>query len=268
MAVPYAELIGDPVAHSKSPTIHRFWLREMGIVGDYRALRLGPDELAGYLARRRSDPDWRGCNVTMPYKEKVADLLDGVDPFARRIGAVNTVVNRDGFLIGTNTDWQGVNLALEPVGAAGKRVVLIGAGGAARAAVEELRQAEAAHLTILNRSEDKARDLLLRFGGRGATGPVGGDPEADLLINATPLGMAGQPPLAVGLSRLSDAATVFDMVYDPLETELLAEARRRGFRIVDGLAMLVWQASMAFTHFFGEPPPGPDSPRLRELLAS
>lgn len=267
MGVPYAEVIGDPVVHSKSPLIHKFWLRRMEIVGDYKAVRVRPEELADYLARRRADPDWRGCNVTMPCKQAIAEHLDTIDPIARRIGAVNTVINHSaGLLMGTNTDFQGAHFALDASAPAGKKIVLLGAGGAARAVLEELRQVGASHVTILNRSQDKARDLLDRFGLEGTIGPVGGAPAADLLINATSLGMEGQPLLDIDLSALPSDATVFDLVYHPLETPLLAEARRLGLATVDGLTMLIWQASMAFTYFFGEPPPQPDSPELRELL--
>jgi shikimate dehydrogenase len=267
MPVPYAEVIGDPVDHSKSPLIHRFWLRRMNLVGDYKATRVSPEELADYIAARRADPDWRGCNVTMPCKQAIAGHLDSVDPLARRIGAVNTVVAHSaGLLMGTNTDFQGAHFALDGSSPAGKSVVLLGAGGAARAVLEELRQAGASFVTLLNRTEEKARKLLDSSGLPGATGPIGGAPSADLLINATSLGMAGQPPLDLDLSGLHPGATVFDLVYHPLETPLLAEARRRGLRTVDGLTMLVWQASMAFTYFFGEPPPDPDSAELRELL--
>jgi shikimate dehydrogenase len=267
VGIPYAEVIGDPIAHSKSPLIHNFWLRRMNIVGDYRAMRVKSDELADYLAARRTDPDWRGCNVTMPYKEVIAGHIDDVDPVTRRIGAVNTIVNHStGLLIGTNTDFQGVHFALGDSPMAGRKVVLLGAGGAARAVLEELRQAKPSSVTILNRTEDKARDLLRRFDLEGETGPIAGAPSADLLINATSLGMHGQPPLDIQLSGLHPGATVFDMVYHPLETPLLIEARRRGFHAVDGLDMLVWQASMAFTYFFREPPPQPDSAELRELL--
>lgn len=269
MGIPYAEVIGDPVAHSKSPLIHKFWLRQMERVGDYRASRVTPGQLAAYLAERRTDPDWRGCNVTMPYKQAIAAHLDLIDPVARRIGAVNTVISHSAaMLMGTNTDFQGVHFALDGSSPAAKKVVLLGAGGAARAVLEELRQSGASHVTILSRDEDKARELLQAFGLEGATGPIAGAPEADLLINATPLGMVGQPDPDLDLSALHAGATVFDLVYHPLETELLAEARRRALRTVDGLTMLIWQASMAFTYFFGEVPPDPDSAELRELLIS
>lgn len=267
MGVPYAEVIGDPVGHSKSPLIHRFWLRQMNFVGDYKATRVRSNELADYLSARRADPDWRGCNVTMPCKETIARHLDTIDPITRRIGAVNTVIHHStGLLMGTNTDLVGAHFALGDSVPAGKKVVLLGAGGAARAVLEELRQAGASHVTILNRTEEKARHLLDRFGLEGDTGPIGGAPAADLLINATPLGMAGRPALDLDLSALHSGATVFDLVYHPLETPLLLEARRRGLRTVDGLAMLIWQASMAFTHFFREPPLDPEAPELRELL--
>src|SRR3954468_1436768 len=139
MGVPYAEVIGDPIAHSKSPVIHKFWLEKLGMEGDYRRAQVKTGELESYFESRRNDPDWRGCNVTMPHKSDVASFMDDVDPSARRIGAVNTVKRFDQKLVGLNTDWIGLNLALGEHSAAGKDVVLIGAGGAARAALEELR---------------------------------------------------------------------------------------------------------------------------------
>ena len=142
MGVPYAEVIGDPIAHSKSPIIHQFWLRQMKIIGEYKAVRIRPAQLGDYLGDRRRDPNWRGCNVTMPLKEPVSAHVDDIDPVARRIGAVNTVINHStGLLIGTNTDFQGAHFALSGVPSTGRKVVLLGAGGAARAVLEELRQA-------------------------------------------------------------------------------------------------------------------------------
>lgn len=265
MGVPYAEVIGDPIAHSKSPLIHRHWLGQMGFDGDYRATRVTADELPAYLESRRRDPDWRGCNVTMPLKKTVMAEVDAVDPFARRIGAVNTVVRRDEALEGINTDWIGVNLALGE-SRSGDDVVVIGAGGAARAVLAELRMAKPRSIVIMNRSLERARELLERFGLEGDVRPIGAISPADLLINASSLGMAGQPPLDVDLSAMRPGSTVFDLVYHPLETELLKRARAAGLRTLDGLEMLVWQASMAFTHFFGAPPEPAWTPELRELL--
>jgi shikimate dehydrogenase len=265
MGVPYAEVIGDPVAHSKSPLIHRHWLRQMGLKGDYRATRVTADALPDYLESRRADPDWRGCNLTMPLKQAVMDLVDGLDPIARRIGAVNTVIGVERTLEGLNTDWIGVNLSLGEE-QAGKDAVLIGAGGAARAVLAEFSMAKPRSLTIMNRSPAKAQALFERFHLEGDVLPIGPAPPADLLINASSLGMAGHPALDVDLSALRPNALVFDLVYHPLETDLLKRARAAGLRTLDGLEMLVWQASMAFTHFFGAPPEPAWTPQLRELL--
>jgi len=264
--IPYAEVIGDPIAHSKSPTIHKFWLERLGMAGDYQSTRVTSGELADFLSARRADPDWRGCNVSMPHKLVVAPLLDHLDPPSRRIGAINTIVKRDGQLSGTNTDWQGLNLALGDYSASGKDTVLIGAGGAARAALEELRQAKPSSLVILNRDTGKATRLMEEFGFKGEALSLGMLPAADLLINASSLGMAGYPPLDIDLSPLRRGGVVVDMVYYPLETALLRKARSQGLIAVDGLKMLIGQAAMAFTYFFGEPPSEPDSPELRELL--
>jgi shikimate dehydrogenase len=267
MGVPYAEVIGDPVAHSLSPAIHAFWLESMGLDGDYRRTRVRAGELAAYFDSRRDDPDWRGCNVTMPHKQAVLAHLDRLVPTARRIEAVNTIVMTDGELIGHNTDWQGVNLALGDWRAEGKDVVLIGAGGAARAALEELRQAHPRRLLVMNRTPAKAAALLDHFGLTGEAVRIGDPPAADLLINASALGMAGRPPLAPDLSALPPHAIVLDMVYLPLETALLKAARERGLRSIDGLSMLICQASMAFALFFGHAPAARETPALRERLA-
>ncbi|HEX5181912.1 MAG TPA: shikimate dehydrogenase [Allosphingosinicella sp.] len=267
MGIPYAEVIGDPVAHSKSPPIHKFWLGKLGMEGDYRRCRVQPGALRSYLAERWLDPDWRGCNVTMPFKAEIAPLLDAVDPAARRIGAVNTVVRQEVRLAGMNTDWIGLHLALGDHGAGGRDVVLIGAGGAARAALEELRQEAPRSLVVMNRDPAKAAGLLADFGIDGEAMPLGTPPPADLLINASALGMEDHPALDLDLGNLRADAAVLDMVYHPLDTLLLARARARGLIAIDGLRMLVGQAAMAFQYFFKAPPPKPyDDPELRELL--
>lgn len=269
MGVPYAEVIGDPIAHSKSPLIHNFWLEKMGLVGEYRAMRVGPEDLVGYLETRRNDPDWRGCNVTMPLKQLAWKLVDTVDPSTRRIGALNTIVlysSEPGGLAGTNTDWIGLNLALDTYHRRPRRAAVIGTGGAARAAMTELALGEVPHVTVISRSEARAADLLETFGLSGGYLPLNSAPEADLLINASPLGMHGYPSLPVDLSALASGATVADMVYYPLETPLLREARERGLRPVDGIEILIWQASMAFTHFFKDSPADVGFDELRELL--
>jgi shikimate dehydrogenase len=268
MTVPYAEVIGDPIAHSKSPLIHKFWLEELGLPYDYRATRVRAGELDSYFERRRADPLWRGCNVTMPHKIAVIGKVDQMAPEACWIGSVNTVARFFGDpLMGINTDWHAVDLALPSGAAAGKDVILIGAGGGARAAMAALQLAKPRSLTVFNRDRDKAAGLLrdFRMEGRAETlGPA--LPAADLLINASPLGMSGYPPLDLDLSILREGGVVMDMVYAPLETELLRRARSRGLQAVDGLAMLIRQASMSFRYFFEVGCEEPDSPELRELL--
>jgi shikimate dehydrogenase len=265
--VPYAEVIGDPIAHSKSPIIHKFWLEKLGLEGDYRRVQVRTSELGSYVASRRKDPDWRGCNVTMPHKASIAPLLDDVNPSARRIGAVNTVGRFDDAVVGLNTDWIGLHLALGQNSADGKDVVLVGAGGAARAALEALKLATPRSLVILNRDPAKAAGLLSHFGIEGEALPLGDPPAADLLINASALGMVGYPPLDMDISALRAGGAVLDMVYHPLDTPLLEEARRHGLHAIDGLEMLIHQAAAAFQYFFGTSAPEPAAgPELRELL--
>jgi shikimate dehydrogenase len=189
-----------------------------------------------------------------------------VDASARRIGAVNTVTRFDELVLGLNTDWQGLNLALGAHQPAGKDVVLIGAGGAARAALEELKRARPNSLTVMNRDPGKAAGLLAEFGLEGDAVPLGDPPPADLLINASALGMVGYPPLEIDLSVLRPGAAILDMVYHPVDTLLLQQARKRGLAAIDGLQMLVWQAAMAFRFFFGASPEPVESSELRALL--
>jgi shikimate dehydrogenase len=270
----YAEVIGDPISHSKSPMIHGFWLRKLGIDADYRACHVLPGELAAYLARRRSDAAWRGCNVTIPHKEAVARLVDARDARARAVGAVNTVVAGDQ-LLGTNTDVDGVADALSGIDLRGRAALVIGAGGAARSAFAFLADRDCS-VRVLARSADKARRALDDCGVTGEVRPfaAGGHAfdQAAVLINATQLGMTGQPPMPGfvidGLARMADDAMVFDMVYAPLDTQLLKAARALGRRGADGLLMLIGQAAVAFEHFFGQPPPRAHDAELRALLTA
>ena len=271
MFQPYAEVIGDPIAQSKSPAIHGHWLREAGITADYRAHRVTSAGLAGYLAARRADDAWRGCNVTMPHKQAIIPLLDRLDPAALRIGAVNTVVREGTKLVGYNTDAAGF---LEPL----RRELacdhlfrmarVLGTGGAARAIVTALA-GEGMVIVLAGRDPAKARALLdeLDPGGEhhavdiahfaDTTDFAFDDRESclDLIVNASPLGMTGQPALAFDLSHVPPGSIVYDIVTHPLDTPLLRAARAAGFRTVDGLAMLIGQAADAFEKFYGQKPP-------------
>ncbi|HEU0135266.1 MAG TPA: shikimate dehydrogenase [Allosphingosinicella sp.] len=266
MGVPYAEVIGDPIAHSESPTIHKFWLRKLGIDGDYSAVRVSPQEFPDYLDRRRRVDDWRGCYVTMPLKEIAFRAIDS-DPVTKRIGSLNTIIHfGDGGVLGANTDWIAFNLALDTYRLRPKRPAVIGTGGTARAAMAELHGCGVRAVDIISRSKARAAKLLEEFEMSGEFFLLGSVPDADLLINASPLGMHGFPALELDIGNLPTGATVVDMVYNPLETPLLKAARERGLRTIDGLSMLMHQASMAFTYFFKDSPANLDAAELRQLL--
>ena len=275
MSLPFAEVIGDPIAQSKSPLIHEHWLQVLGMEGDYLPTRVEPASLRDFLTDRRTDADWRGCNVTVPHKETIVPLLDELDASARTVGAVNCVVPRDGRLRGVNTDVDGVAAALDATELEGGQAILIGAGGAARAAVAYLAGRNVAGITVLARDPKKAESLhdlapqsAIQF-LELADDRAPSDPAA--IINASPLGMIGCPPMPENLISLianrADGATVFDMVYSPLETPFLSVGRNVGGHAVDGLTMLIGQAAKAFELFFGQASPPPDQ-RLRVLLTT
>ena len=280
----YAEVIGDPIAQSKSPAIHNHWLAKAGIEAEYRARHVTAGDLADYLGTRRADPAWRGCNVTMPHKQAVLPLLDRLDPLAERIGAVNTIVPEDGGLAGYNTDAGGFLEPLRPL--LDRRHLfrmarVLGTGGAARAIVAALAE-EGVVIVLAGRDPAKARSLLDQLDPGGEHHATALDHFADptdfafddregcfdLIVNASPLGMTGQPPLALDLSHVPPGSVVYDIVTTPLDTPLLQAARAAGFRTVDGLSMLIGQAALAFEKFFGAAPPRqPDDADLRRLLA-
>lgn len=267
---PYAEVIGDPIAHSKSPLIHKFWLDQLGLDADYRATHVRPGELADYFANRRDDPAWRGCNITVPHKE--AALAHVADPGGVResIGAINTVFRHEsGDIAGTNTDAAGFWSPISALDLKGRPVVMVGAGGAARAVLFALSRMEVGPVTILNRTPLKAAGLLATFGLKGNVAPLTAPlPPAALLVNASTLGMTGQPPLDLDLSPLPDDAVVYDLVYAPLQTGLLQAAEDRGLETVDGLEMLIGQAALAFELFFDAEPPRDRDDDLRNLLTA
>jgi len=265
---PYAEVIGNPIKHSKSPLIHGFWLEKLGIAADYRATQVAPDDLAAFIAQRRADPLWRGCNVTIPHKVAMLDLVDDPGDVRDSIGAMNTVVRReDGSVFGTNTDAAGFYAPIADLDLAGAPVAIVGAGGAARAVLFALSRLDVGKVTILNRSPLKAAALLGRFGLKGEALPLNARlPETKLLVNTSALGMEGQPPLDLDLLPLPPEAVVYDIVYAPLHTPLLDAAEARGLETIDGLEMLVGQAAAAFELFFGQPAPREHDRELRERL--
>lgn len=262
-----AGVIGWPIKHSKSPLIHRFWLAKLGIDGDYSRFPVAPERLGDFI-RALPAMGLRGVNVTIPHKVAVMDYLDAVDGQAQAIGAVNTVwLWPNGQIIGSNTDVEGIRgpawNAIE-----GRHMLIVGSGGAARAAVAAANEAGAARISIMARNHDRA-GALLDIAQSPAQLLAWDAPLPDdvgLLFNATSLGMAGQPPLSLDLSPLQHDAVVFDAVYAPLETGLLKAARARGLDTIDGLQMLVGQAALAFMMFFGVNAPRQHDDELRALL--
>lgn len=270
MSLPYAEVIGDPIAHSKSPLIHNFWLQKLEIEAEYRKTHVTADGLAAYFLSRRADSDWLGCNVTIPHKVAVMEYTDDPGGVRDRIGAMNTIAcETGGPLIGTNTDAGGFLQPLIQRKWRGQTAVLIGAGGAARAILFALATLGVPEIAIMARDKAKGQALLDRAGVKG--GVIGmGDPlpACDLLVNSSPLGMIGQPPLVIDLSPLPEGASVYDIVYAPLETPLLAAGRARGLTVIDGLEMLIGQAALAFDIFFDATAPREHDDELRALLTA
>jgi shikimate dehydrogenase len=283
---PYAEVIGDPIAQSRSPAIHAYWLGKLGVDAEYRAAHVRAEQLADYLRDRSADEAWRGCNVTMPHKQAVRPHLARLHPLAERIGAVNTVVREsDGSLTGYNTDVAGFLEPLRPL--LDRRQLfrmarVLGTGGAARAIVTALSE-ENVVIVLAGRDPAKARALLdeLDPGGEHHATDLAHFADAtdfafddragclDVVVNASPLGMDGQPPLAFDLSHAPPGSVVYDIVTHPADTPLLKAARAAGLRTVDGLSMLIGQAAVAFEKFFGQTAPRDDGDReLRALLAS
>lgn len=264
-----AGVMGWPVAHSRSPQLHNYWLERYAIDGAYVPLAVAPENLATALAAL-AQLGFRGCNVTLPHKEAVLRLVDTVDRAAERIGAVNTVVvDDDGRLHGSNTDAFGFVEALRAgapaLDATAAPAVLVGAGGAARAIAVALLDAGVPELRLVNRT--RARAEALRDSLAAAIRVIDWERRAaaldgaGLLVNSSSLGMAGQPALDLDLGRLPAASVVMDAVYVPLQTPMLAEARQLGHTAVDGLGMLLHQARPGFARWFGREPEVDDALR-------
>jgi len=257
--VPAACLIGWPAAHSRSPLIHHYWLRTLGIEGGYVIEAVPPDEFQDFVFRL-SHRGFVGANVTIPHKER-ALALSTPDDRARAVGAANTLWFQDGELRSTNTDVEGFisNLdACTPGWDQATDALVLGAGGSARAVVFGLVERGIKRVHLVNRTLDRARALADQFGP--SVHPAAWDaiadllPGAGLLVNTTSLGMHGQPALEIGVNLLPQRAVVADLVYVPLETPLLGAARARGLKTADGLGMLLHQAVRGFELWFGQRP--------------
>jgi shikimate dehydrogenase len=253
-------IIGWPAGHSRSPMIHNYWIRRYGIAGDYRREAVPPSEFAGFVSRL-AEHGYVGANVTLPHKE-AALALSQPDDRAQAVGAANTLWLENGVLHSTNTDVEGFVDNLDACAPGWERgldaALVLGAGGAARAIVFGLLARGAGRVYVVNRTTERAQAIAERFGARvealrwpDMAGHLG---EANLLVNTTSLGMAGQPELDVDLTGVRADAVVADIVYTPLETALLRAARRHGLRTADGLGMLLHQAVRGFSLWFGVRP--------------
>jgi shikimate dehydrogenase len=256
---PAACLIGWPAAHSRSPLIHRYWLRTLGIEGGYVIEAVPPDEFKDFIFRL-SLRGFVGANVTIPHKEQ-ALALSKPDAQARAVGAANTLWFADGELCSTNTDVEGFINNLDACASGWGRcdeALVLGAGGSSRAVLFGLLDRGIKRIHLANRTMARAQALADQFGARVV--PVAwetiGDllPRAGLLVNTTSLGMKGQPPLEIDVALVPQEAVVADLVYVPLETPLLAAARGRGLKTADGLGMLLHQAVRGFELWFGRRP--------------
>ena len=256
---PAACLIGWPAAHSRSPLIHHYWLRTLGIAGGYVIEAVPPDEFKDFIFRL-SLRGFVGANVTIPHKERALSLSKP-DERARAVGAANTLWFADGELRSTNTDVEGFinNLDASAPGWDGcEDALVLGAGGAARAVVFGLLERGIKRVHLANRTIERARGLADQFGA--SVLPVAwvalGDilPRTGILVNTTSLGMKGQPPLELDVGQLPSHAVVADLVYVPLDTPLLAAGRARGLKTADGLGMLLHQAVRGFELWFGRRP--------------
>jgi shikimate dehydrogenase len=253
-----AAVLGWPISHSKSPLIHGYWIKQLGLDGSYEKIALRPEEFADGV-RNLVQQGYSGCNVTIPHKEAALELADTVSERAQAIGAANTLVFRGGKIQADNTDGVGFinNLKQGQPNwkASSGRALVLGAGGAARAVVHALLHDGAPNVIIANRTMDKAHSLAEFFGEKVSAIPISCVADAmgsaQTLVNTTSLGMVGQPDLVIDLSGLPKTALVTDIVYNPLETPVLKQAGGLGLSTVDGLGMLLHQAVPGFEAWFG-----------------
>jgi shikimate dehydrogenase len=252
-------VIGHPVMHSKSPLIHGYWMGKYKVKGSYEALDVLPGELKEVVQRLVAEK-YNGFNVTLPHKEEMFGLCDEIDPAAKLIGAVNTIIVVGKKLRGMNTDVFGfienIKAAKTGLKFQGSTCVILGAGGAARAAVAALVGEGAKSIKIVNRTPEKTEKIIKDFARKTITAVDWAERnavlrDADLFVNTTSLGMAGQPPLEISLNNLPEKTVVCDIVYAPLETALIQVARARGNQVVPGIGMLLQQARPAFKAWTG-----------------
>jgi shikimate dehydrogenase len=267
----HAEVIGDPIAQSLSPAIHNFWLKALGTKADYGRQQVTRTGLKDYLDRVRADENWRGCNVTMPLKLDALTLADEASDRALGTGAANIILPRGGTLLAGNTDVGAVTKLIEHIARGGApmgSVTLLGSGGGARAVLMALHLIGLRMVRIQSRNVAEAFALAVQHGLEVEPVPFDAPIEGDGLINATPLGMTGQPPLDVDISAMTKGGWVIDLITSPNPTELVRAAVARNLTAVGGLGLLVEQAAESFKLFFGQDPPRDKDAELMQKLGA
>ncbi len=254
-------VIGYPIAHSRSPLIHNYWLRHYGLEGLYEKREVKPEDLQRFLLNLNTE-GYIGCNVTIPHKEASVAIVPHLDDVVKRTGSLNMIYFEGGTLHATSTDGEGFyqNLLahIPKLDSTAKTAIILGAGGSARAIIDRLLRTDVAVIKILNRTQARAKELNALFGSKVM--PIEMDhfdnesKTADILINTTSQGMKGQADLEINLDHLPPHAVVADIVYVPLKTKLLAVAEARGLRTVAGLGMLLHQAVVGFEKWYGVKP--------------
>jgi shikimate dehydrogenase len=257
----HAFVVGTPIRHSRSPLIHGHWLQNFAIAGDYRAIEVLEADFERFIQSLKSDQVYRGGNVTIPHKERAYQLADQPDALAEELGAANTLWLEDGVLHATNTDGYGFTANLDaraPGWEKATSAVILGAGGASRAIIQAVRDRGIGEIHVVNRTVARAQELADRFGPAIHAHAMGELSEvmlgAGLFINTTSLGMDGEGSIEIDFSAMGPDAVVTDIVYVPLETPILEQARIQGLRTVDGLGMLLHQAVPGFEKWFGQRP--------------
>ncbi|WP_081159047.1 shikimate dehydrogenase [Ensifer aridi] len=272
--VNHAFVTGYPVKHSRSPLIHGYWLKQFGIEGSYRALEITPEAFPDFMRQLEDETaGFCGGNVTIPHKEAAFRLADRPDDLSAELGAANTLWLEDGEVCATNTDGRGFVANLDERAKGWDRIstaVVLGAGGASRAVIQAIRDRGVKAIHVVNRTPERARELADRFGGAVHAHPMAALAEtmsgAGLFVNTTSLGMDGEQAPAIDFSPMAGDAVVTDIVYVPLKTPLLRQAEEQGFRIVDGLGMLLHQAVPGFEKWFGRRPVVDET--LRQIIIS
>ena len=255
---PTAAVIGWPIAHSRSPIIHNYWLKKYQLPGTYAKLPVPPEELANFVGRLKKPP-YLGCNVTLPHKEAILALVDGYDDRVARTGSANTLYKENGSLLATSTDGPGFFANLKSsqpnYDPSGKPIVVLGAGGSAKAIVDELLRRGADRIEVFNRTQSRAEAIVQRF-GKQVTAVQANDFHASLsgaglIINTTSAGLANSDLLHIPMELLPQDCVVADIVYTPLITPFLQQAQARQLATVGGLGMLLHQAVVGFEKWFG-----------------